>query len=229
MKVCVLGGDEAPAAAVERCVSSLFLGHIPSGLLRWRHDNKPTADPPEMAAHLSVSAFKDHGEGSVADQVVAAELEPPNRFHVAAAGGTLVQGDETRLLRPAVWSCSWRLWNCSWSGSGRIRGLLHRPRAAFLTSCRPPCSCSLGSSCGSRRFPWLYRHLLLLLLASELYRSTLSRSLHGFVYVQLVAFGPFGVSRSPVVRVRRALVSASPAVTSSPSTRRRHSPEVVIL
>lgn len=97
MKVCVLGGDEATTAAVERCVSSLFLGHIPSGLLRWRHDNKPTADPPEMAAHLSVSAFKDHGEGSVADQVVAAELEPPNRFHVAAAGGTLVQGDGTGL------------------------------------------------------------------------------------------------------------------------------------
>lgn len=46
-----------------------------------------------MAAHLSVSAFENHGEGSVADQVVAAELEPPNRLHVAAAGRTLVQDD----------------------------------------------------------------------------------------------------------------------------------------
>lgn len=56
-----------------------------------------------MAAHLSVSAFKNHSEGSVADQVVAAELEPPNRLHVAAAGGTLVQDDGTRLCsaRPA--------------------------------------------------------------------------------------------------------------------------------
>lgn len=101
------GGDSAPvpapstptagaAAVVERCVSSLYLGRIQSGLLRWRHDNKPTADPPEVAAHLSVSAFKNHGEGSVADQVVAAELEPPNRLHVAAAGGTLVQGDAAR-------------------------------------------------------------------------------------------------------------------------------------
>lgn len=72
-----------------------ILGRIPSGLLRWHHDNKPTADQPEVAAHLSVSAFENHGEGSVADQVVAAELEPPNRLHVAAAGWTLVQGDGT--------------------------------------------------------------------------------------------------------------------------------------
>lgn len=56
-----------------------------------------------MASHLSVSAFENHSEGSVADQVIAAELEPPNRLHVAAVQGTLLQGDETRRCstRPA--------------------------------------------------------------------------------------------------------------------------------